>query len=182
MSIGKRIKEKRKALGMTQEELAEKVGVTFQAVSKWETEATAPDSGLLNPLSKILDMRLEELMNGTLSEDGETPRPKWGKILGIITKDIHADVGSVIGNVEADIYGNVEGNITGTARNIFGNVEGHVTGEVQGDITGYVGGNLMGTVYGRVRMGVRGKTHGTVIGDGINADEKRRKKANDQNA
>jgi len=37
----------RKALGITQETLAEKVGVTFQAVSKWENAQTLPDTALL---------------------------------------------------------------------------------------------------------------------------------------
>lgn len=64
MSIGKNIAAFRKAKGMTQAELGEMLGVSNQAVSKWEAEATMPDVMLLPEIAKVLDVTLEELYNG----------------------------------------------------------------------------------------------------------------------
>ncbi len=64
MSIGKNIAAFRKAKGMTQGALGELLGVSNQAVSKWEAETTMPDVMLLPEIAKILDVTLEELYNG----------------------------------------------------------------------------------------------------------------------
>lgn len=175
-TTGQRIKDRRKLMGMTQEDLAQKVGVSFHAVSKWENDSSMPDIGLLNRVAETIGMSVEELLNGNVSADGVKEGAVWGKITGTVTKDIHADVGTIVGEVNADIYGNVNGDITGNVNNIYGNVEGNITGNVNGDITGYVRGNLLGTVKGSVKLGVRGKILGSVIGDGINVpDEKSQK-------
>jgi len=58
------IKTIREAKGMTQAELADKVGVTDKAVSKWETSKGLPDISLLQPLAAALDTSVIELMNG----------------------------------------------------------------------------------------------------------------------
>ena len=58
------IKNKRKKLGLTQEELAEKLFVTEKAVSRWETGRGTPDISLLIPLSKVLKVEVSELLNG----------------------------------------------------------------------------------------------------------------------
>ncbi len=52
----------RKELGYTQETIAEKLGVTFQAVSKWETGQTIPDTTLLPPLAGILGISIDKLL------------------------------------------------------------------------------------------------------------------------
>ena len=52
---GKEISERRKALGLTQKELAEKLHVTDKAVSKWERGINFPDLGLMENLAKVLD-------------------------------------------------------------------------------------------------------------------------------
>jgi tellurite methyltransferase len=62
--IGKRIAELRKSFGMNQEELAERLGVTFQAVSKWETGATYPDIELLPLLSRCFHVSVDYLLQG----------------------------------------------------------------------------------------------------------------------
>lgn len=49
---------------MTQAELAERLGVTFQAVSRWETGRGFPDISLLEPLAKALDLSVTALING----------------------------------------------------------------------------------------------------------------------
>ncbi len=58
------IKLKRKELGITQEELAEKLFVTEKAVSRWETGRGTPDISLLIPLSKELNIDVSELLSG----------------------------------------------------------------------------------------------------------------------
>lgn len=62
-SIGRKIAFYRKAKGMTQEELSEKLGVSPQAVSKWENDAACPDIQLLVPLAKILEVTTDELLS-----------------------------------------------------------------------------------------------------------------------
>ena len=52
----------RKDLGMTQEALADRLGITFQAVSKWETEQTIPDTMLLPKLAQILNVSVDKLL------------------------------------------------------------------------------------------------------------------------
>ena len=68
-NIGKRIKELRKKNDLTQERLAEYLGVTDRAVSKWECGLTAPDLGLIIPLSRILHVSADELLGGKPEEN-----------------------------------------------------------------------------------------------------------------
>ena len=61
MSIGKNIAKYRKAKGLTQEELGAKLGVTNQAVSKWESEVSMPDVMLLPEIVTALSITLDDL-------------------------------------------------------------------------------------------------------------------------
>lgn len=63
-SIGNRIQKFRKEKGLTQEELAEKLGVSAQAVSKWENDASCPDITLLPQLCRVLGISADELLSG----------------------------------------------------------------------------------------------------------------------
>jgi transcriptional regulator with XRE-family HTH domain len=178
-SIGTRIKMRRKELGLTQEELAQKVGVTYQAVSKWENNTSYPDIVLMGGVARALDTTLDKLVLGVepeAREESEKKRAFYGKISGTVTKDIHGDVGKITGDVQADIYGDIKGDIMGTVRNVFGNIEGSVLGTVNGDVTGYINGNLTGKVTGSVKLGVHGRIMGQIIGDGINVPQEKNKK------
>ena len=62
--IGKFIAESRKEKKLTQEELAEKLGITKNAVSKWERGLCLMDMSLLKPLSDILDVSINEILAG----------------------------------------------------------------------------------------------------------------------
>lgn len=62
--IGKFIAEMRKAKGLTQEELAEKLGVNNRTISRWENGENMPDISLYKPLCEILKISIEELVNG----------------------------------------------------------------------------------------------------------------------
>lgn len=61
---GEFITKIRGELGLTQKELADRIGVTDKAVSKWETGRGFPDVGVLEPLAKELGVSITELMNG----------------------------------------------------------------------------------------------------------------------
>jgi len=62
-SIGTKIAFYRKSRGMTQEDLAEKLRVSAQAVSKWENDIACPDILLLAPLSKLFGTTTDELLS-----------------------------------------------------------------------------------------------------------------------
>lgn len=68
-TIGARIAEQRKQRGMTQETLAEALGVSAQAVSKWENDVSCPDISLLPLLSEKLEISLDELLGGKKAEE-----------------------------------------------------------------------------------------------------------------
>jgi transcriptional regulator with XRE-family HTH domain len=67
-TIGSRIVKFRKAKAMTQEELASMLGVSSQAVSKWENAASCPDISLLPELCKVLGITTDELLTGKSDE------------------------------------------------------------------------------------------------------------------
>ena len=62
--VGLYIKKMRKENGLTQAELADKLNISFQAVSKWETGETLPDTGILLELCNILNISVDTLLNG----------------------------------------------------------------------------------------------------------------------
>lgn len=64
MTLGRRIAHLRKAQGMTQEALSEPLGVTAQAVSKWENALSCPDIMLLPDLARLLDVSVDMLLTG----------------------------------------------------------------------------------------------------------------------
>ena len=64
IKIGKFIASCRKKQGMTQAVLAEKLGISDRAVSKWETGKSLPDSGIMLELCKLLKINVNELLSG----------------------------------------------------------------------------------------------------------------------
>ncbi len=72
-SLGKRIAESRKSLGMTQLELAERLGVTDKAVSKWERDLSCPDISLLPEIAKIFNVSLDTLMDTPANTQDVSP-------------------------------------------------------------------------------------------------------------
>lgn len=67
-TIGNRISKFRKAKNMTQEELANVMGVSAQAVSKWENDLSCPDITLLPQLSKVLGVTTDAILSGKQDE------------------------------------------------------------------------------------------------------------------
>ena len=64
MTVGDRIQNLRKSKGMSQEELADKVGVSRQAVSKWESEQATPDLDKVIIMSDIFEVTTDYLLKG----------------------------------------------------------------------------------------------------------------------
>ena len=67
-TIGNRIAKFRKEKNMTQEDLANLLGVSSQAVSKWENDASCPDISLLPQLCEVLGITADELLTGKNNE------------------------------------------------------------------------------------------------------------------
>lgn len=78
-TLGKKISELRKEKGITQEELAERLGVSPQAVSKWENDLSCPDIMLLPELAKLFDVAIDELFSVTPKKETELLPPEKRK-------------------------------------------------------------------------------------------------------
>ncbi len=81
-TLGARIAELRKQLGMTQLDLAGKLGVTDKAVSKWERDLSCPDIHSLPVLAEVLGVTVEDLMQG--NQDRDTKTKPAGRIVRTI--------------------------------------------------------------------------------------------------
>lgn len=68
MNIGNKIRELRKQQGITQEQLAESIGISFQAVSKWENNIALPDITLVPVLASYFGVSMDELFDFNLKE------------------------------------------------------------------------------------------------------------------
>ena len=97
-TLGKRIADLRHKKGLKQEELAEKLGVSAQAVSKWENDQTCPDISLLPTLAKILGVSVDQLLTGQKEEPSVKVLPENERkdiksmILRIVVTDEDGDV------------------------------------------------------------------------------------------
>lgn len=81
--IGKFICRRRKELHMTQKELAEKLGITDRAVSKWENGRCMPDLSLLQPLSRYLEVGINDLLSGEIIEEKEYKRMSEANMISL---------------------------------------------------------------------------------------------------
>ncbi len=63
-AVGRQISDLRRAKGLTQAELGERLGVTYQAVSKWERAETLPDTAILPELAEVLETTVDNLLRG----------------------------------------------------------------------------------------------------------------------
>lgn len=68
MNIGKRIRDFREKLNISQEELADKIYTSRQTISNWENDKTYPDINSLKLLSNIFDVSLDNLIEGDIEE------------------------------------------------------------------------------------------------------------------
>ena len=81
MKIGAKITELRRKKGLTQDQLAEKLGISAPAISKWETDTSYPDITLLCPLARALDTNIDTILQ---FEESLTDKDVIEKINGVI--------------------------------------------------------------------------------------------------
>ena len=93
-TLGTMISELRKQHGMTQLELAEKMGVTDKAVSKWKRDLSCPDINSIPNLSEILGVSVEELMQ--VKKEAEAPVSKVAEIMEIAPKAVAMAMGVAV--------------------------------------------------------------------------------------
>ena len=93
-TLGTVIAELRKQHGMTQLELAEKMGVTDKAVSKWERDLSCPDINSLPNLAQILGVSVEELMQ--TKKEAQAPQSKVSEILDLAPKAVAMAMGIAV--------------------------------------------------------------------------------------
>ena len=70
-NIADTIRHHRKRLGLTQEQLAERVGVSFQAVSKWECGTATPDLSMIVVLANFFDITTDTLLGVDIAKKKE---------------------------------------------------------------------------------------------------------------
>lgn len=93
-TLGMMIAELRKEKGMTQLELAEKMGVTDKAVSKWERDLSCPDINSLPNLAEILGVTVDELMQ--IKREAENPKQSPKEIAQLIFKVVPLAMGVAV--------------------------------------------------------------------------------------
>ena len=86
MELGNKIYEHRKKLGLSQEQLAEKIGVSRQTISKWELGETSPDIKQAQMLSQIFSVSLDELTGNDTKEVIYEKVSNTEKLAGLIIK------------------------------------------------------------------------------------------------
>ena len=86
MNLGNKIMTLRKKNNLSQEDLAEKVGVTRQTISKWELEETTPDINQAKKLSMIFNISLDELVNNDVNSILIEKVSNTERLAGIIIK------------------------------------------------------------------------------------------------
>lgn len=181
--IGQNIKRLRKAMDISQERLAEAVGVTVQAVSKWENSTSLPDICTAPVIAAFFGVTLDELFFGNgVKQEVSVPSdslPSDKKLYVFMVKDgkilkqqeweqnkrIYLDLGEYENELTAEIWGNadINGNIGGGVTAGGGINCGNVSGGIDasggvncGNVSGGIdagGGIVCGNVSGGVDAG-----------------------------
>ena len=95
MKFGDKLVELRKKNGYSQEELAEKLGVSRQSVSKWESNNTYPETDKIIQIANLFDCSMDDLINDKITDiEGSLRKNKniyniWDSLLEFITKTIN---------------------------------------------------------------------------------------------
>lgn len=84
IKIGKFISLRRKAKGLTQVQLAEQLGITDRAVSKWENGNSLPDASIMLELCNLLDINVNELLTGERISQEDYQRKAESNMIEII--------------------------------------------------------------------------------------------------
>ena len=197
--LAENIQKFRKEKNMTQKELAEKLGVTYQAVSKWENATSAPDISFLPQLADVFGYTIDDLFSRITHQDFKDPLYRdlpWDDddvIRGVVfyghniieatdpvidrfTFEIIGDPKNVQSHCRIDIKGNVRGNCeAGTRIDVGGGLTGNCSAGNRIDI----GGGVLGMCNAGDRIDVGGGITGMINNGGtINCAEIKAKSLN----
>ena len=96
-TLGKVISSLRKEKGMTQLELADKMGVTDKAVSKWERDLSIPDINSITRLAEIFEVSVDELMQNKVEDkENNIENNKVSEIVDIALKGVGLAMGIAV--------------------------------------------------------------------------------------
>lgn len=190
MSLGKNIAKLRKEKGWTQNELGERLGVSNQAISKWESEMNMPDVMLLPAIADLFGCYIDELFQRNVmpEKEGILPLP-WEDDDTVrcvvfkghtklaseddITKNVTFEMTGDVPTVYSDGNIIVNGNVTSGGCTAHGDisVEGKIIGEcvASGSIT--VGDKILGTCTAGENITAGGKITGVCVARNIMSDE-----------
>lgn len=111
-TFGATISSLRKQKGMTQLDLAQQMGVTDKAVSKWERDLSFPDVASLPKLAEVLDVSVDKLLEVKTAAQEQPTRPKVPALVELVLKAVALAMG--VGVTALTIMDEVE------PRNAFG--------------------------------------------------------------
>jgi transcriptional regulator with XRE-family HTH domain len=95
-SFGTMVAQLRKEQGMTQLDLAEKMGVTDKAVSKWERDLSFPDVNSLPKLAEIFCVSVDELMQNKVASQNDIQVKKLNKMVTLILRAVAMAMGIAV--------------------------------------------------------------------------------------
>lgn len=98
MSIGESIKTHRLNAGLTQKDLSEKLNVSYQTVSKWETDVNEPDLSTIKEMSKIFNCSIDDLLNFKDEENEKTNNSE-----NVVSLDNSNDNNQVIAAIKPEV-------------------------------------------------------------------------------
>lgn len=100
MDLGKKIRAHRDELGLTQAELADKLGLTYSLVSQWESGRATPRTPILRQLADLLDTTVAELMGEDAAEAAISGTSRMVPLLGFAHMGEPCDEGDLADEVE----------------------------------------------------------------------------------
>ena len=96
MSLSENLQNLRKIKNMSQEELAEKLNVSRQAVSKWESGSGYPETEKIISICEIFECSMDELVKGKISNDIKSEKNKYDLIMTKAAKEIALGVAAIL--------------------------------------------------------------------------------------
>lgn len=169
------IQKYRKRKGLTQEELAGKLGVTFQAVSKWENAKSTPDIALLSVMAELFGCYIDELFSRDIKTEihydfcTEFPWHDDNVIRGVVC------LGRKILQVTDDITDKFTFEIMGEAKEVQSECNITVNGSVSGGCKAggkvFVDGDLSGGCISEEQVTVAGDLSGGCICNSLICDK-----------
>lgn len=100
MDLGKKIRAHRDELGLTQAELADKLGLTYSSVSQWESGRATPRTPILRQLAELFDTTVADLMGEDATETAISGTSRMVPLLGFANMGEPCDEGNLADEVE----------------------------------------------------------------------------------